>query len=86
MQREVLEAALVGFQSKIDTIQHTMREIESSLRGPLLTQNQRQRKQKGSGTSGAKRKLSAAGRERIKAAQKARWATYRAGKKAKVAA
>jgi hypothetical protein len=66
--RLLLEAALVGYQAKLAEIQQAI----VSIRGQLG-----ERPAAGAPTAkGAKRKMSAAGRRRIAAAQKKRWAEY----------
>jgi hypothetical protein len=69
----LLEAALLGYQAKISEIQEAMAGIRSQLDhssgsapGPVKH---------------GKRKLSAASRKRMAAAQKKRWAEYREAKK-----
>jgi hypothetical protein len=67
-----LQAALVGYQHQLIAITQKIAEIRRRLGGRPMS----------SGVNGTKRVLSAAARKRIAAAQKARWAAYRAGKAA----
>jgi hypothetical protein len=68
--RSLLEAALVGYQAQLASIQQSMQEIRKQL-GPKSTA--------GAAAQPAprtKRRLSAAARKRIALAQKKRWAEY----------
>ncbi|HXB75340.1 MAG TPA: hypothetical protein VNY05_44320 [Candidatus Acidoferrales bacterium] len=70
--RSLLEAALVGYETQLASIQQSMQEIRKQLG---------QKAAAGAGTGAqpvtrTKRKLSAAARKRIAAAQKKRWAEY----------
>jgi hypothetical protein len=73
ISRDLLEAALVGYQSEITRIQGAMAAIRSELKGaPAVT---------ALATPGKKRsRFSAATRKKMAAAQKARWAAIRAEK------
>jgi len=72
--KEILEAALVGFQLEIDRIRGTMAQIRAQLNGASGP--------RGNGASAprAKDKLSAAARKPIAAAQRKRWAKVKARK------
>jgi hypothetical protein len=75
-----LQAALVGYQARLDEITAKMHEIRKQIGQPsgpglrpfIEAKGKARRK---------KRALSAAARKRIAAAQKKRWAAYRAAKK-----
>jgi hypothetical protein len=77
LDTETLQAALVGCQHQIDDIQAKMAEIRGALgvRAP--------RKAGAAPTAKPGRKISAAGRARIAAAQRKRWAESKAEKPAK---
>jgi hypothetical protein len=68
---ETLEAALVGYQEQLDSIHARMAEIRSALGGkaPATTG--------AAPTASPKRRISAAGRARMAAAQRKRWAESR---------
>jgi homoserine kinase len=76
ISRDLLEAALVGYQAQIATIQQAMADIRGKLNGSgstvIATLPTR-----------GKRKLSAASRKKMAAAQKARWEAFRAQKSGK---
>jgi hypothetical protein len=76
LDTETLQAALVGCQHQIDDIQAKMAEIRGALgvRSP--------RKAGAAPTAEPRRKISAAGRARIAAAQRKRWAESRPQSKA----
>jgi hypothetical protein len=74
----LLQAALVGYQGRVNEIELAMADIRRQLKkpaatvlGPVAVAAPKQ---------AAKRKMSAAGRRRIAAAQKKRWAEYNAKK------
>jgi hypothetical protein len=67
---EMLRAALVGLRMQAERIEQSINEIEAELRGGKRSQTTARR------TNG----VSAEGRARIAAAQKKRWASYRAAK------
>ena len=71
LDRATLEAALVGYQRQLEEIQGKMTDLRRRLgRAPAAV----------SGTSaprGRKHRMSAEGRARIAAAQKARWAKFK---------
>jgi len=75
LDRATMEAALVGYQRQLEEIQEKMTELRRRLGGsagrPSIA--------KASGESKAPRKhrISAEGRARIAAAQKARWAKFK---------
>ena len=73
--KEILAAALVGFNVTLKGIQEKIGEIEKELRGTKTEATTAPVKKT--------RRMSAAGRKRIQLAQKKRWAAH---KKAKVAA
>jgi len=93
-RREILEAALIGYRQQVGRISQQIADIEVELRGGNTTQTRtvhsltKARITKGTGTRGATqparsgRKMSAAGRERIRAAQRLRWKNFKAQKKA----
>jgi hypothetical protein len=71
LDTETLQAALVGCQHQIDDIQARMAEIRGALGVKTPTKA-------GAGPTGKpRRKISAAGRARIAAAQRKRWAESR---------
>ena len=73
--REMLEAALAGFQHRLDEIDRRMTEVRALLGGKAAPAADRD-----AGTPGRKRrKMSAAARARIGAAQRKRWAAAKAG-------
>ncbi len=72
MDIATLQAALVGFQSRVDTINGKMAEIRAQLGGkPAKTAVKK-------APEGKKRTMSASARKRIAAGQKKRWAEYHA--------
>ena len=78
MDRLTLEAALVGYQRKLEEIESKMSDIRRRLGGSrpaaataIAAAAPRTRKHR----------MSAAGRERIAAAQRARWAKFKKAKK-----
>lgn len=76
LDRETLEAALVGLQLQLDQIEAKMAELHHQVSG-----------RDGTGRIGAalvrkRRRMSTAARKRIAAAQKKRWAAYRKKKAA----
>jgi hypothetical protein len=76
MNTETLQAALAGYQQQMDAINTRMAEIRSILGGKAPAPA-------GSTTTGKpRRKISAAGRARIAAAQRKRWAGSRGPAKA----
>ena len=68
----ILQMALVGYQMEKDDIELKIREIQAELRGTKVAAAP------APGAKGLprKRKMSSAGRARIAAAQKKRWADY----------
>jgi hypothetical protein len=73
--REMLEAALAGFQHRLEEIDQRMAEVKAMLGGKAAPAADRD-----AGTPGRKRrKMSAAARARIAAAQRKRWAAAKAG-------
>jgi hypothetical protein len=76
LNREFLEAALIGYAAQIAKIEQAMAEIRSQLKGSGGVS-------KVAAPSGKRRKFSAAVRKKMAAAQKARWAAIRAKKSAK---
>ena len=75
----MLEAALVGYQAHLETIEARMAEI----RKQLGTRAKPQSTATTSNGRGGKRTLSAAARKRIAAAQRKRWAAFKRAKAAK---
>jgi len=73
----LLQAALVGYQARINEIEQAMAEIRAQLgdKQPAAAPAAGRKKTN-------RRKMSAAGRRRIAAAQKKRWAEYNAKKAA----
>jgi len=74
--RELLEAALIGYAAQISKIEQAMAEIRSQLKGSGGVTAE-------TAPSGKRRKFSAAVRKKMAAAQKARWAAVRAMKSAR---
>jgi hypothetical protein len=73
--RSLLEAALVGYQAKLAEIHAAIASLRTQLgAGPNVAP---------APAKPAKRKMSAAGRRRIIAAQKKRWAEYKKKQAAK---
>lgn len=72
---DLLQAALIGYQAELGRIEQAMAEIRRELRGSAGTT--------ASAPKRAKRKMSAAGRRRITAAARKRWAEYNRQKSAK---
>jgi len=70
---ELLRAALVGYQHQVDQLQAKMAEIRHELGTGL---------EPASGPGPKKREISAAGKRRIAAAQRKRWAETKAAEKA----
>ena len=71
LDRATLQAALVGYQRQLEDIETKMAELRRRLgRGPAPT------------TKGRKHRMSAEGRARIAAAQRARWAKFKKKKAA----
>jgi hypothetical protein len=75
--QSLLQAALIGYQTKIRDIEQAMAEIRQQ-----LGQTQAAAPPPAGPKKAAKRKMSAAGRRRIAAAQRKRWAEYNAKKAA----
>jgi len=75
LDTETLQAALVGCQHQIDDIQARMAEIRAAL-------GVKTPRKAGAPTDRPRRKISAAGRARIAAAQRKRWAESRPQAKA----
>ena len=76
--------ALVGYQQQLASIQSKIDEIEAELRGTVRKQKaapKTKAKAKGK-SSGKKRVMSPEALERIRAAQKKRWAAFKKAKKA----
>ena len=75
LDRLTLEAALVGYQRKMEEIESKMSDIRRRLGGstPALRTASAV-----PGLRPRKHRMSAAGRERIAAAQRARWAKFKA--------
>jgi hypothetical protein len=70
LDRATLEAALVGYQKQVEEIQTKMTELRRRLgHAPAASS--------GSPTRGRKHRMSAEGRARIAAAQRARWAKFK---------
>jgi hypothetical protein len=67
--RNILQAALIGYQAEISRIEQAIAEIRRELKPPPDGAP--------AAPKPAKRKMSAAGRKRMAAAQKKRWAEYR---------
>jgi hypothetical protein len=74
--RDVLEAAIVGFQAQIKEIEQAMTAIRAQLVGSRAATATAPQPRKRS-------KFSAAARRKMAAAQKARWEAYRKAKAAK---
>jgi hypothetical protein len=72
MERQLLEAALVGYQKQMDQMDVAIADIRGRLGQPSDSPNRKGRP--------AKRKMSAAARKRISEATKKRWAEYRKNK------
>jgi hypothetical protein len=73
LTNEILNAAIEGFESQKRRINSQIDELRQQLRGgPTETTE-------APATPARRRKMSAAGRRRIAAAQKARWAKIKAG-------
>jgi hypothetical protein len=87
---EILRMALVGYRQQIADLSAKVTEIEKGLRAPVHTKTRRALAVVGAPQTVhvvKKRKMSAAGRAHIIAAQKARWAKVKkAAKVAKAAA
>jgi cell division septum initiation protein DivIVA len=77
MNQEIIEAAIVGYQSKISDLQQRIDELRSMLDG---TGNAGREKTPSSGKStiekrrGGKRRMSAAAKHKLSLAAKKRWA------------
>jgi len=79
LDRLTLEAALVGYQRKLDEIESKMSDIRRRLGGSAPAASAA----RAAAVPGArKHRMSAAGRERIAAAQRARWAKFKKSKRA----
>src|SRR5205809_432621 len=76
--REIMEAALVGYQSQLSRIDEAIGGIRSQLgvRGP----GRPVASTDGTKPASTRRKMSAAARKRIGEATRKRWAAFRAGK------
>jgi hypothetical protein len=74
LDRPTLEAALVGYQKQLQEVEAKMVELRRRLGGRVAAPKAR------------KHRMSAEGRARIAAAQRARWAKFKKGKKADKAA
>jgi hypothetical protein len=72
---DLLQAALIGYQTELARIEQTMAEIRRELTGSAGTAPEAPKR--------AKRKMSAAGRRRIAAAARKRWAAYNRQRAAK---
>jgi hypothetical protein len=68
--RNILQAALIGYQAEISRIEQAIAEIRRELKPPSDGAPAAPKR--------AKRKMSAAGRKRMAAAQKKRWAAFSA--------
>jgi hypothetical protein len=71
LDRETLEAALVGYQQQLHTIESKMVELRQKLGKPAGPSPAKPTAKK---TAPRKHRMSAEGRARIAAAQRARWA------------
>lgn len=76
MDRETLEAALIGLRLQQEQIEEKMAELRRQVAGRDGT------RQLGSAPVRKRRKMSVAARKRIAAAQKKRWAEFRKKRKA----
>ena len=77
LNRAIIEAAIVGFERQKQKIDETIAELRAQLDGTSSRPGHKV-KVGDAGTVKAKRTMSAAGRKRIAAAQKARWAAHHA--------
>jgi len=76
---EILQAALIGYQSERERITKVIADLRSRLKSGKAPESSGL---DGAGTSRKpRRKLSAAARRRMAAAQKKRWANYHKGHK-----
>ena len=75
LNRAIIEAAIVGFESQKQKLDETIAELRAQLNGSSTEPGP---KVTDAGTVKAKGTMSAAARKRIAAAQKARWASYHA--------
>lgn len=78
VDRDLLEAALIGYESQKEELDEAIAEIRRELGGkPAATRTQT----KGDASTPVKRRtMSAAARKRIAAAQRKRWAEFHAKK------
>ena len=83
--KELLEAALIGFQYKRDQLEQKIAELRSQIGGTSASRPAPAAAASG-GAAPAKRKMSAAARRRIALAQKKRWAAYKVEHGTKAAA
>ena len=77
INHDIIDAAIVGYQSKIADLQHRIDELRSMLNGTLNTQRE-STAPAGEDTnrkkSGGKRRMSAAAKRKLSLAAKKRWA------------
>jgi hypothetical protein len=73
LDRPTLEAALVGYQRQLEEIQTKMTELRRRLGRPSAVASP----VRSTHSSGRKHRMSAEGRARIAAAQRARWAKFK---------
>ena len=78
LDRATMEAALVGYQRQIEEIQTKMAELRRRLGGRGASASAAtSAAPAGKGRAGRKHRMSAEGRARIAAAQRARWAKFK---------
>ena len=80
LDRATMEAALVGYQRQIEEIQTKMAELRRRLGGRgagVSASAATSAAPAGKGRAGRKHRMSAEGRARIAAAQRARWAKFK---------
>ena len=78
LDRATIEAALVGYQQQLDEIQGKMSELRHRLgRSPGRSPAAAKAAAGGAPRAGRKHRMSAEGRARIAAAQRARWAKFK---------
>ena len=80
----LLEAALIGYQHQLQEIEAKMADLRAQLGGKAPAAAKSASIGVGLGEPAKKRKMSAAARKRIAAAQKKRWAEYHRLKEASV--
>lgn len=81
MDNDILKAAVLGYESQLNSINQKLAELRAQLAGKPVTRFTKARKPLAKRATGRK-PMSAAGRKRIADAQKARWRAFHRKQKA----